>query len=565
MIEPIEIHLNRATDPQVVDALDKPAGIRTLAGRREAKKTRSDESIARHYLAQLLDRNERPSVRALTAPDRPEVVPDLQFRDQMQSPVGNASLVRFIQTKASVPIFGSSAVVELAGDKSLVGVDAALRDVGDTSPIASISVAKAIEKVASVSGVTPSDLARECDAPLLTFFLNEADQRWHLAYFFRAIPCNPAETHNRINCMGKHRAGRHRLLSHMVDAHDATLIASWSASSSAVAPVVKCKGLDEFAVERVFSGSRIDTGPSKFAMFDPLLRIKTIDLAMLDIESEHLPIDPVTSTTSAFANSAAVSAHVHATIVNKFLRHVLKRDGVDGKGMELVSYVNCTLKAEQPPPEWDNAFWFNRCMWYGQLKGANGAYESYARHLDIIAHEILHGVTEFTADLVYANQSGALNESFSDIFAVIVKNWDWAPDSGGGDASTWSWEIGVGLGSEGRPLRSVSDPEITGDPGHMDQYLHTEDDDGGVHTNSNIHNKAAYHLLTMRDENGPIFSPEDVAFLYYSTLLRLDQQTTFKRTLATLAAVAASYFDGDLRKLQKTKAVRDCYALVGIT
>jgi Zn-dependent metalloprotease len=204
-------------------------------------------------------------------------------------------------------------------------------------------------------------------------------------------------------------------------------------------------------------------------------------------------------------------------------------------------------------------------MWYGQSRDGNGQMRSFARHLDIIAHELAHGVTEFTANLVYLRQSGALNESFSDIFGVIIKNWDWGQPDTGGDAMRWDWEIGRGLGKGGLPLRDMSDPSRTDDPDHMNKYFNTAEDNGGVHTNSNIHNKAAYNVFTAINQAGsPVFTPRDVAVLYYLALTRLDKLATFAQTKATLLNVAGTYFAGDPSRQEKLDAISSAYAQVGI-
>jgi Zn-dependent metalloprotease len=263
---------------------------------------------------------------------------------------------------------------------------------------------------------------------------------------------------------------------------------------------------------------------------------------------------------------AAISAHFNAWLVCDFFRSVLKRDGVDGKGMELISYVNCTSPNDEAPPEWNNAAWWKQRMWYGQSKDPNGKLRSFARYLDIIAHELAHGLTEFTADLAYFQQSGALNESFSDIFGVIISNWDRSQPDSGGDTSQWKWEIGPGLGLGGLPLRDMKDPARTDKPAHMNAYLNTAADNGGVHTNSNIHNKAAYNFLTAKSPDGKaMFMPIDVAVLYYQTLIRLDKLATFKQTLRTLLNVSGVYYAGDPRRQEKINAISAAYAAVGIT
>ena len=146
---------------------------------------------------------------------------------------------------------------------------------------------------------------------------------------------------------------------------------------------------------------------------------------------------------------------------------VLQRDGIDDQGMTLISLVNVTAASMEAPPSLLNAFWCQRRMWYGQIT-RNGRLVSLSRYLDVIGHELTHGVIESTSDLVYATQSGALNESFADVAGVIINNWYTAPDRD--DVTTWNWEIGAGLRRDGRPLRDFANPSRTGHPQHMDQF-----------------------------------------------------------------------------------------------
>jgi bacillolysin len=203
-------------------------------------------------------------------------------------------------------------------------------------------------------------------------------------------------------------------------------------------------------------------------------------------------------------------------------------------------------------------------MWYGQIKDAKGELVSYATCLDIIAHELTHGVTEKSAGLVYQGQSGALNESFSDILGIIIQNWySVGPDS---DVRRWTWELMPGRGEGGGPLRDLRDPKRTGDPAHMDEFVRTRDDSGGVHSNSNIHNRAAYNLLTALDSSDhPVFTPREVAVLYYLCLTRLPQRATFSRALRGLLDVATTYYAADPEeRSHKLRAIERAYRKVGI-
>ena len=302
-----------------------------------------------------------------------------------------------------------------------------------------------------------------------------------------------------------------------------------------------------------------------FELSDPLRRIKTYDLQRRDIDSATLPTSPVANAAADFAgiNPAAVSAHFHATHVHDFYKSVLQRDGIDDKKMDLVSVVNCTYARGETPPVWRNAVWWDGRMWYGQDLAPDGSLTSYARFLDVIAHELTHGVTESTSGLLYEGQAGALNESFSDIFGVIIANWD--PRDPNRDVSAWTWTIGLGLGDKGGPLRDLSNPRVTGDPDHMKDFVHTTEDYGGVHTNSNIHNKAGYNLLTASDLGKRVFTPTEVAVWMYLALLRLSSRAAFSDALQAVVDVGSIYDAGNpAKRAQRVAAVRKSYGDVGI-
>jgi bacillolysin len=563
------IHFNVAsgsdTDVEAVGA--RPLAVRSSRPTRTtASRTfANEEAAARFYLGNILRRDARPSVRGITAPNRPEVVPDLKLRDSQLSPLTRTSIVRFVQTKASIPIFGSRAIVEMDKKRELLGIDAVLAEVDDINPQPTLSEADAMDKIIAEAKLVDRDKLKQVEGAQKTFFHDEDEKRWHLAYHFRNVPAAPAGFFEGLKSHGGRRslAERKPELDYLVDAHDGTVLLYWSSSPTSVP--VACRGRDEEGQPRKFYGQMAPGG--RFELSDPLRRIRTFDFSGGDIDSAAEPTEVISNEKAEFSGlEGAVSAHFNAARVHDFLKSVLMRDGVDDKGMELISYINCTSPADEPPPEWNNAAWWKRRMWYGQSRDGNGRLRSFARHLDIIAHELAHGVTEFTADLAYVRQSGALNESFSDILGVIINNWDWSQPETGGDVTGWKWEIGAGLGNGGLPLRDISDPTRTGDPDHMNNYVKTPADNGGVHTNSNIHNKAAYNVLTARDAGGSaVFTPRDVAILYYLTLGRLDKIATFAQTRSTLLNVTGTYYAGDPDRQRKLDAIAAAYNSVGIS
>ena len=175
-----------------------------------------------------------------------------------------------------------------------------------------------------------------------------------------------------------------------------------------------------------------------------------------------------------------------------FYRDVFNRDSLDGQGMELVSSVHYGV-------DFDNAFWNGAQMVYGDGSGRVFVKGVLAQSIDVVGHELTHGVTSFTANLAYSKQSGALNESFSDVFGSLVKQRHLNQTA---DQADWLIGAGILVPALGKALRSMSAPGTAYDgdrqPDHMDGYVDLPDDNdprndnGGVHINSGIPNKAFY-------------------------------------------------------------------------
>ena len=166
-----------------------------------------------------------------------------------------------------------------------------------------------------------------------------------------------------------------------------------------------------------------------------------------------------------------------------FYKEVFDRDSIDGRGMRLNGYVHFGSS-------FNNAFWDGSHMVFGDGDGV--LFTDFTGSLDVIGHELTHGVTELTAGLTYHNQPGALNESISDVFGSLVKQWARKQTADQAD-----WLIGADIvkkGFPGKALRSMAAPGTAYDgddqPANMKDYVQTQSDNGGVHTNSGIPNKA---------------------------------------------------------------------------
>ncbi len=168
---------------------------------------------------------------------------------------------------------------------------------------------------------------------------------------------------------------------------------------------------------------------------------------------------------------------------------VFRRDSLDDQGMAIEGLVHFSTA-------YDNAFWDGQGhMFFGD--GDGQLLTQTTKGTDVIGHELTHGVTQYEANLAYSGQSGALNESVSDVFGSLVKQYHL-----GQDAASADWLIGADIvGPALQPaLRSMKDPGHANphdnQPADMDHYVHTSSDNGGVHTNSGIPNRAFYVAAT---------------------------------------------------------------------
>ena len=180
-------------------------------------------------------------------------------------------------------------------------------------------------------------------------------------------------------------------------------------------------------------------------------------------------------TSTANDDAAARDAHWGAEGTYDFYLLEMGRNGLDGNGMAMLSYVHYDVG-------YDNAFWDGQEMTYGDGSQQAGGFNPLTA-IDVCGHEFSHGVTEFTSNLDYLNESGALNESFSDIFGTAIEFYK-KPASAD---FLMGEEITVTVGTA---LRSMQNPGLYGDP---DCYTGTNwytgtGDNGGVHTNSGVQN-----------------------------------------------------------------------------
>jgi len=239
-----------------------------------------------------------------------------------------------------------------------------------------------------------------------------------------------------------------------------------------------------------------------------------------------------------------------------------QRNSIDGNGMRLDSTVHYGKG-------YDNAFWNGRQMVYGDgdedLPPDNRLFNRFTIAIDVIGHELAHGVTQFEASLAYQGQSGALNESMSDVFGSLVKQ-----RSLNQTAQEADWIIGAGLFTSrvnGQGIRSMkapgtayNDPILGKDPqpAHMRDYVTTVEDNGGVHINSGIPNHAFY--IAAIEMGG--YAWEKAGRIWYVTLRdKLQSNSNFQQAAQSTYLAAGELFgEGSLEQ----KAVQKGWNEVGI-
>jgi Zn-dependent metalloprotease len=244
--------------------------------------------------------------------------------------------------------------------------------------------------------------------------------------------------------------------------------------------------------------------------------------------------------------------HTHA-----LFRQAYSRSSIDDAGLPLEASVHYG-------DAYDNAFWDGSRMVFGD--GDGQVFSGFTGSLSVIGHELTHGLIQYTANLVYSGQSGALNESVSDVFGALVEQ-----HSLGQDVTEASWLIGEGIFTDevqGTALRSLKAPGTAYDddvlgkdpqPAHMNDFVETDDDNGGVHINSGIPNRAFY--LAAAEIGGKGW--QTAGRIWYETVtMEIKAKTDFRGFADATSSVALRLFgDGSA----EVEAVRSAWEAVGVT
>ncbi|MBY6799269.1 M4 family peptidase [Clostridium botulinum] len=240
----------------------------------------------------------------------------------------------------------------------------------------------------------------------------------------------------------------------------------------------------------------------------------------------------------------SVDAYVNTNKTYDYYKNKLNRNSIDNKGMNINGFVHVGRN-------YGNAFWYGPYdgMFFGDGDGVY--FSSLAKSLDVVGHELSHGVTNKESNLKYENESGALNESFSDIMGVAVEGKNFV--------------LGEDCWVAGGVMRDMENPSKGGQPAHMKDYKYKtmDDDNGGVHTNSGIINHAAYLVADGIEKTGAKNSKDIMGKIFYTAnCYKWDETTNFAKCRNDVVQVTKELYGENSNYV---KIVEKAFDQVGIT
>jgi Zn-dependent metalloprotease len=315
--------------------------------------------------------------------------------------------------------------------------------------------------------------------------------------------------------------------------------------------------LHNLSLSGFIRGQRSVLGPVAFITAAPMQAAEKSRKVYNANETTDLPGDLVLHEGDQASGDVAVDeAYNGAGSTYDLYNEIFNRNSIDDKGMSLISTVHYDQN-------YNNAFWNGQQMVYGD--GDGDLFNGFTHCIDVIGHELTHGVTQYEADLVYSNQPGALNESFSDVMGILVKQRVLGQTA---DKANWligeklftSKVNGVALRSMKDPGTAYNDPVIGKDPqpAHMKNYVKTYNDNGGVHINSGIPNRAFY-LAAVKIGGNAWEKAGKIWYIALRDVIRPNSQ--FKDAARATVQVAGNLFNAGSAE---QKAVKAAWVGVGI-
>ena len=436
---------------------------------------------------------------------------------------------RVQQLHAGVPVLGGEAIVHLRRDGTLFAVtDALVRDLAPDLPAAPAFDADQAVDLALAGHDCPACLTAPPAADLWVLRLDRGD---HLAY--------------RVQLWREDGTDRTSMPVIFLDAvtgekvfeYDNLQTGTGTSLYSGVQPINTALG----PADGLFY---LQDLPQQLGTFDALGAMNSTYQAFVDAD-DHWDDPP---------QRAAVDVHHCVAIAYDYFATIHGRDGIDGTGGPFVAkgidgVTGLVTSRVHYGDRYNNAYWNSstKMMTYGD---GDGVMFSPLVTLDVCGHEMMHGVTSATANLIYMGESGALNESFSDVFGAMVER-----HARGESADIW--RVGEECFTPAQPgdaLRFMDDPHrakdrgytADDDPAHYQERYIGGSDNGGVHINSGIPNHAFYLLAVGKRGGAAGFSgigADDAARIWYKALTTYMTSTTnfMGARSATLHAAAAIF------------------------
>jgi len=227
---------------------------------------------------------------------------------------------------------------------------------------------------------------------------------------------------------------------------------------------------------------------------NPVGTIWTVNAGNTSPENNNFNATHVTSGNNTWNNATSVSAHYNAGRAFEYFKNTFNRNSINGQGGNIVSFINV---ADSDGSSMGNAFWNGAAMFYGN--GDQAFSSPLAKSLDVAGHEMSHGVIQNTANLEYYGESGAMNESFADVFGVMIDRDDWKLGEDVVNTSVFPTGALRDLSNPNNGGNSLNDPGWQ--PDHMNEKYNGSADNAGVHINSGITNRAFFLFATAVTKN----------------------------------------------------------------
>ena len=500
-----------------------------------AQRDKSADKLSRAKEVALNVIAERAAKRGIA--DKRELKIKQAFADEQQK-----THTRFQQTHKGVPVFGGEAIVHLNSDDSVFAVTDDLVEFVQVDTQPQRTPGEAVDTAINTLGCADCLTA----PPAADLQILRRDGNDHLTY--------------RVQLRREDGTEHTSMPVYFVDAHTGNVV--WNYDNLQTATGVS-----------LYSGSvTINTyykSPSYY-MEDISRKIGTFDNR--NTTASTYRFTDADNYWDSASQKAGVDAHYGAVKVYDYFYNTHGRRGIDGNGgpayyTSADGVTGLISSKVHYGSSYNNAFWNGSYMTYGD---GDGSTFSPLVTLDICGHEMQHGITERTANLTYSGESGALNESWSDVFGAMVERYTKGQTSN-------TWKIGEQCytpGAAGDALRYMDNPHAASnsgytaddDPDHYAERYTGTGDNGGVHVNSGIANKAFYLLAVggTHHRGGSMtgIGADAAAKIWYKALTTyMTSSTNFKgaRT-ATLNAAAALYGSGSANY----NAVASAWNLCGV-